>query len=180
MRPDTGSPSRNDPVENGERDRHGRFSPEGLRGWSAKGKRFTKRYSFSRRNVFGQRPKAAGATPALPFQIESFRLRIRVIQSFSGSQPLLAGRETISCGCILRALCRNPGARPSWPQHIRRPEKLLIMAWPVSRRDCCGRDARAPFGLANAAPTTRRNPFLYTLFALPWQFVTACSLFSTS
>jgi hypothetical protein len=112
-----------------------------------------------------------------PFSIASFRLRIRVIQSFSGSQPLLAGRETTACGCILRACCPNPGARPSWPQHIRRPEKLLIMAWPVSRRDCCGRDARAPFGLGKTAPTTRRNPFLFTLFALPRLLVTACSLF---
>jgi hypothetical protein len=118
------------------------------------------------------------------FRVKSFRLRIRVIQNFSGSQPLLAGRETISCGCILRALCQNPGARPSWPQHIRRPirrpEKLLIMAWPVSRRDCCGRDARAPFGLGNTAHTTRRNPFLFTFLALPWLIVTACSLFGTS
>ena len=54
-----------------------------------------------------------------------------MIQSFSGSQSLLAGRETISRGCLLRVLCRNPGTRPSWPQHLRRPEKLLIMAWPV-------------------------------------------------
>ena len=164
MRPETGSLSRNDSIENGERDRHGRSSRRRA-DWSVEGKRFTKRYSFSRRNIFGPRPKAAGATPALPFQIESFRPGIRMIQSFSGSQLLPAGRVMISCGCILRACCPNPGARPFWPQHIGRPEKLQIMAWPVSRRDRCGWDARAPFGLGNTVSTARRNPFLYTLYS---------------
>ena len=128
-RPDTGSLSRNDSIENGERDRHGRSSRHRA-DWSAEGKRFTKRYSFSRRNVFGQRPKAAGATPALPSQIESVRLRISGDSEFLRNSTAPGWRGNDCLRALLRARCPNPGARPSWPQHIHRLERRLIMAWP--------------------------------------------------
>ncbi len=92
-----------------ERDRPGRSSRHRA-DWSAEGRRFTKRCSFSLPNVSGQSPKTAGATPALPFQTESLRLICLIVlfpfPRFSQEFPPWFQRVLRRPG---RPLCRQSG-----------------------------------------------------------------------
>jgi len=68
--------SRNDAVKIGERDRLGRSSRRRADCFG-RGKGALNGLDAVRENVFGQRLKTAGGTPALPIQTASFRLRER-------------------------------------------------------------------------------------------------------
>ena len=67
--------SRNDAVKIGECDRLGRGSRRRADCFG-RGKGALNGLDAVRGNVFGQRPKTAGGTPALPIQTASFRLRV--------------------------------------------------------------------------------------------------------
>ena len=65
--------SRNHSHETGERDRLGRSSRRPA-DWPVGRERLAKRLTLWAKNVFGQRPKTAGGTPALPKRTKSLRL----------------------------------------------------------------------------------------------------------
>jgi hypothetical protein len=76
-------PFRSDSLRNGERDRPG-CSSRRLADWLSQMNTRLNSSPGSRQSVSGQRPKTAGETPALPYQLLiSLRFQLSAFQNFS-------------------------------------------------------------------------------------------------